>query len=269
MLRNRLHLSLFAVRFLVFAAFLTVVPWNGSARAQGACDVVFGATSSLAARLETAEILTFEKADLDGKTEHYIVTFVGGLKAIFKPAPEFWGPGASKDVWARRANPEAEAIVHRIDALMALGFVPTTVLRTIRGMRGSLQLWVTPDGSAIAPRELAKLSAFDYLLNNLDRSGADFKAGEGSRNLLSHRHRPVAIDNALSLQPLHEFQTYASRDPIDELDLYSLRGNFAEGLRAITTSRLREIMPHPRYDSVIREIMVRRNKLRTRIAELR
>ncbi|MEK7356892.1 MAG: hypothetical protein AAB250_10610, partial [Bdellovibrionota bacterium] len=248
MASKRLQLSLFA--FLV--AVLTVVPWNGSAYAQSTCRAIFNAKPSLAHRLSNAAIVSFEKVQLDGKTEHYIVHLAGGLKAIFKPSPEFWGADASKDVWARKANIEAEVIAYEIDAAMGLGFVPPTVIRNIRGMRGSLQLWVAPDGTRPSRRFLAMLSAFDYLLNNLDRSGADFKATEDSRNLHTARGRPVALDNALALQPLQDFQLYATRDPVNELDLPALQGDFSDGLRALSRDRLRAIMSHPRYDEVLR-----------------
>lgn len=268
-------LQLFLFAFLV--SLLTVVPWIGSAQAQSACFQVFGARSSLAVdrrggiatKLENAGVATITKAALDGKTEHYLVVLDGGLKAIFKPAPEHWGREATRDVWARKANVEAEVFAYEIDRAMGLGMVPPTVIRTIRGMRGSLQLWVEADGSKPRAGELEKLSAFDYLLNNIDRTGADFRATENSRNLLTKNGRVVAIDNALSLQPLQDFQAYQFRDPVSGLDLEPLRGSFEDGLKRLNRETLRSIMKDPRYDEVIREVMVRRNKLRARLAENR
>lgn len=257
------QLSLFAL----LVAFLTVVPWNGAARAQSSCFDVFSARPSLAHRLETAAIRSIDKVSLDGKTEHYIVVLEGGLKALFKPAPEHWGAGATRDVWARRANVEAEVFAYEIDRVIGLGQVPPTVLRTIRGMRGSLQAWVEADGSKPDAVELAKLSAFDFLLNNIDRTGADFNATADSRNLLTKKGRVIAIDNALSLQPLQDFQSYSFTDPVRGLALEPLRGAFEDGLRRLTREKLRSIMKDPRYDQVISEIMVRRNKLRSRLAE--
>jgi hypothetical protein len=243
------------------------MPWNGAALAQSSCFDVFTARPTLAHRLETSAVQSFDKVSLDGKTEHYIVILEGGLKAIFKPSPEHWGAGASRDVWARRANVEAEAFAYEIDRVIGLGMVPPTVVRTIRGMRGSLQAWVEADGSKPRAGELAKLSAFDYLLNNIDRTGVDFNATAESRNLLTRKGRVVAIDNALSLQPLQDFQAYSFKDPVNGLDLAPLRGAFDEGLKRLTREKLRSIMKDPRYDEVIREIMVRRNKLRARVAE--
>ncbi|MES2964231.1 MAG: hypothetical protein V4760_10100 [Bdellovibrionota bacterium] len=258
------QLSLFAC----LVAILTVVPWMGSAYGQATCFDVFSPRPRIVRTLETAVVISFEKAQLDGKTEHYLVVLEGGQKAIFKPAPEHWGPNATRDVWARKANPEAEVIAYEIDRVLGLGQVPPTVVRTIQGMRGSLQAWVEADGSKPRLGELEKLSAFDYLLNNIDRTGANFRATENSRNLLTRKGRVVAIDNSLSLQPLQDFQKQpTARDPVAGLDLGPLHGSFADGLRQLSRDRLRAIMKDPRYDEVIREIMVRRNRLRARLAE--
>ena len=223
--------------------------------------------------LETAKVIAIERPKLNGHTTHFVVTLEGGLKAIFKPAPagRTEHSGGSRDEWVNKSDVNAEVFAYRVDRLLNLRMVPVTVIREINGVRGSLQLWVHADDSKPTSESLMKLSAFDYLINNLDRGGSTFHVVHGSRNTLTVKGKLIAIDHALAFQPLLPAQIeqqQVGRDPIRALDLSGLDDSFIEGLRfGLTRENLRLILVDPSYEEVIREIVQRRNKLRARIAE--
>lgn len=78
----------------------------------------------------------------------------------------------------------AECAAYQLDRLLGLGMVPATIQRTIHGLRGSLQLWITPAMSAaerrrrnLQPpdieawnRQALNVRFFDNLIFNPDRN---------------------------------------------------------------------------------------------------
>ncbi len=78
-----------------------------------------------------------------------------------------------------------EVAAYRVDRTLDLGMVPPTVLRTVDGVEGSLQLWVEgavnertrrgedlrPDNLELFEREMGRARTFDYLVLNPSRDG--------------------------------------------------------------------------------------------------
>jgi hypothetical protein len=87
-----------------------------------------------------------------------------------------------------------EAAAFRIDRLMGMRRVPTTVLRTIDGEIGSLQAFVVADRMSVGSYtkvDIARMGALDYVLGSLDRHLANFRTDDDGR--------PAATDNGCCL----------------------------------------------------------------------
>ena len=104
------------------------------------------------------------------------------IDALWKPIQR--GPKE----WAWESF-EAEVAAYQLDRILGLHMVPPTVVRSIQGQEGSLQLWVTGvkffrDTSAGAPQteewdqQLARCRLFDNLIANGDRSSTNILVDE-------------------------------------------------------------------------------------------
>jgi hypothetical protein len=98
--------------------------------------------------------------------------------AIWKPIER------GRHEWAWECY-QAEVVAYRLDKLLGLDMVPPTVERSIRGQKGSLQLWI--DGAKLYSevqedppdpvkweRELSRMKLFDNLICNPDRNARNF-----------------------------------------------------------------------------------------------
>jgi len=105
------------------------------------------------------------------------------FKTVDEPTP--CPPGVASR--SCRDSYRHEVAAYRVDRALDLGMVPPTVLRTVDGVEGSLQLWVEgavnerarreedlrPDNPGLFERELARARAFDYLVLNPHRDGTN------------------------------------------------------------------------------------------------
>jgi hypothetical protein len=100
------------------------------------------------------------------------------IQAVWKPIKR----GPREEAWE---SYQAEVAAYEMDKMLMLTMVPPTVERDIKGLKGSLQLWV--EGSRLfeeareeAPqgveweRTLSRMNLFDNLISNWARSDRDF-----------------------------------------------------------------------------------------------
>lgn len=158
-------------------------------------------------------------------SEAYIVTLKSGLRGFFKPAAEFWREKDSRN--GILANPRAEVMAYTLNKELELNAVPVTVLRDVKNMKGSLQVFVDlktqldysynefqdpvfrPKYFEIYDEPLRlrqrALSFFDYLTYNTDRHSGNLETWSMA-NRLDPRALPgqgfglVAIDNGAAFQ---------------------------------------------------------------------
>ena len=121
------------------------------------------------------------------------------LKAIFKPL-------ATTYVKSSQESYEAEIAAYRLSRELGLNMVPPTVERKIGRRLGSLQLWVDgyrlhaqvatvlPDNPIDWSQEIAKMRAFDDLIDNPDRHNANFLVNDSWDVVLIDHSRALAFD---------------------------------------------------------------------------
>ena len=113
------------------------------------------------------------------------------------------GAGIFKEIGCKK-----ERAAYIVDRLFGFNMVPPTVLRDIKGKRGSLQQFVPDtkfivdiDAKEVPDQELMKLGLFDFFLGNFDRNPSNF--------LIKDR-KIFAIDHALAFWPGPPFLSAAS-----------------------------------------------------------
>lgn len=158
---------------------------------------------------ETAEEKALREGPLIGKPVRmghgssgvnvsYSIEIEGAGRAVFKPRN---GEVQSRQSIAHGTHYLREVAAFRLDRLLDFRVVPVTVMRTIDGEVGSVQLWVVIDGwlTGHLKVDAARMGVLDYILGNTDRNVFN--------NRTQDEGRPSAIDNGLCLPR-------DSRDPI-------------------------------------------------------
>jgi hypothetical protein len=138
--------------------------------------------------LQDSEIVSIEST-AQGVSQSQILTFVGGVKAIFKPYVPHW----VDRYYAWAANSHAEVLAYEFAKLLNLR-VPVTIERTIGGVRGSLQVWYETQSPIQAPvsllewdtSEYRRMRAFDFLVNNTDRHVKNYIRFDSGHILIDH-----------------------------------------------------------------------------------
>lgn len=103
-----------------------------------------------------------------GTTEVYLVEFENGLKGVFKPKK---GQGA------------VEVFAYELSKKLKLEIVPPTILRTINGRKGSLQLFIESPYDLIIPSDLRKAKSIASERSLADIQLFSFLAGKTDSNL--------------------------------------------------------------------------------------
>ncbi len=165
---------------LLVGLVLASLPALGSAQSK----VWMGKEKDYERFLANAEIVSVEDVG-SGVNQPKRITLRQGAReidALWKPIQR--GPKE----WAWESF-EAEVAAYQLDRILGLHMVPPTVVRSIQGQEGSLQLWVTGveffrDRSAGAPQtqewdqQLARCRLFDNLIANGDRDPTDILVDE-------------------------------------------------------------------------------------------
>lgn len=196
----------------------------------------------------------------EGSTEVYLVTLSSGVRAVFKPNPEHWVI-SSKRVNAYLANSAAEVAAYSLSRILGLNLVPPTVMRSLDGKVGSLQVFVQGSslsaeatiafvsGHRFLSQQMAELTALDYLLRNSDRY---------EKNILFSEGQLWAIDNGSSLYPM---SVRLNRARLQDIDIANLGPSFAANLYATTPGVLREVLRDYPDKIVVEELIQRREVL--------
>lgn len=130
-----------------------------------------------------------------------LVTLKSGMQGVFKPQS---GERDARPAIPRGTYWRREIAAYRLDRLLGLNLVPTTVPREIDGEQGSFQAFVDED--VRPPGEYALIdqqwmAVLDFLIANSDRHNANWMTQEDGR--------PAATDNGLSM-PLSTAAPYRS-----------------------------------------------------------
>lgn len=145
--------------------------------------------NNLKLELETGTVLSSDFMGI-GAGETYLIQMKSGVRGVFKPDPQFWVQADSfaKDI----ANTNAEVDAYRVDRMLNLNVVPLTVEREFKGIRGSLQAFVSSEfTSAYDKTTYRKMRILDYLIHNTDRHELNF---------LISPEQVVAIDHGMAFR---------------------------------------------------------------------
>ena len=131
-----------------------------------------------------------KKAEFDGQV--FLITLEHGIKAVFKSLP-----------LDDQGDAGAEVAAYQASVILGFPYIPPTVLREIKGMKGSLQLFVN------TPIDLLVNGEYTKALQKISKEDQDnlklfyFVFGQwdsGPHNLLAYpdgsRIYPIAIDNS-------------------------------------------------------------------------
>ncbi|HSF16717.1 MAG TPA: hypothetical protein VLK65_14305 [Vicinamibacteria bacterium] len=128
------------------------------------------------------------------------------LSGLWKPIER------GKKEWAWESY-QAEVAAYELDKLLDLRMVPPTVVRTVDGVPGSLQLWVdgcrlfadvrdeTPAEPERWERQISRMKVFDNLISNWDRSDRDYLVDSGWGIVLIDHSQAFLSTNELSPNP--------------------------------------------------------------------
>jgi hypothetical protein len=230
--------------------------------------------AEIEAFLKEAKVTNREKVG-EGVTKPEKVTLElnGEVKyAIYKRVDE------KHDSW------HYEVAAYELDKLLGLGMVPPTVVRSIRGRKGCLQLWMTGetmkdfDGTIPEPelwrRQVSMMWLFDDLISNIDR--------HLNNAIVSPEFRLILIDNSKTFRPFRRLLnnltgpgtgTHA-RFWLTEYDKERLHypttypADFIERLRALTDKQIKKVVGRHVY-GYNKDLLVRRRQMiLERLAEM-
>lgn len=119
--------------------------WPSEGRAQEIVSML--QTAPILSMRPMRELLLQKGMIADFANQVYVVELQGGLKGVFKPS------NGSVSYISDELDPGvAEVAAYKISQFLGFPLVPPTVLRTIQGERGSLQLYVNSLVDAAAPK---------------------------------------------------------------------------------------------------------------------
>lgn len=112
--------------------------------------------------LKDGKPIQLQKFDGSSISEGYFVKLDNGLEGIWKPYK------------STQVSAEAEVAAYKIDRYLGLNQVPATVLKTVNGEIGSLQLKVSGPMQKTVENQPHQSQMFDYLINNWDRNVGNY-----------------------------------------------------------------------------------------------
>ena len=180
------------------------------------------------------------------------------VKGVWKPIKR----GPREETWE---SYQAEVAAYELDKMLMLRMVAPTVEREIRGLKGSLQLWLegyrrfdearaeAPTGAAWE-RTLSRMKTFDNLISNWARSDKDF--------MVDAEWNVVLIDHSQAFLSTQELS--AKPEQMPSMFDRSLMGRL-RSLQADTLSmRFGRVLLEPQ----VRAILSRRDALLTLMEKL-
>lgn len=106
--------------------------------------------------------IQLQKFDGSSISEGYFVKLDNGLEGVWKPYK------------STQVSAEAEVAAYKIDRFLGLNQVPATVLKTVNGELGSLQLKISGPIQKTVENQPHQSQMFDYLINNWDRNVGNY-----------------------------------------------------------------------------------------------
>jgi hypothetical protein len=200
----------------------------------------------------------------EGGSEVYLIEFSSGVKAIFKPEPQFWQNPQKMGYGEYLSNPDAEVMAYKLAKIWGLNFVPMTIYRAFNGQSGSLQAYVKKglppsEDSAMYIQTIFEIFTFDYLIRNVDRNYNYDKINKNILNLIFSGDTLWAIDHGNSLRT--SVGSMLAGHSIKNIRLNELSLKFMQNLEATTSQVLFELMKdYPDRDAVY-EVIERHNQL--------
>ncbi len=175
------------------------------------------------------------------------------VDAVWKPIKR----GPREEAWE---SYQAEVAAYELDKMLMLRMVPPTVEREIRGLKGSLQLWLVgyrrfDEARAEAPagvawdRTMSRMKVFDNLISNWARSEKDF--------MVDPEWNVVLIDHSQAFLSTRELS--AKPDQIPEI----FDKRLMERLRSLQADALSMRFGRVLLDPQVRAILGRRDALLT------
>ena len=181
--------------------------------------------------LERGEVVSMERIG-EGITNPYKV----GLQHRGRELSAVWKPLARNAQRYPESYP-AEIAAYRLSRFLEIDMVPPTVLRKVRGRRGSMQLWVDDHrryADVVAKRppdfhqrpEMEVMRFFDELIDNPDRNAANFLVSSDWKIVLIDHSRAMNYDQRAKLRdaPMPERFSVALVSRVRDLELAELIG---------------------------------------------
>jgi len=203
--------------------------------------------------LETGEVVAIEDMGTGANKPMKVTLRKNGrtIDAVWKPIKR--GPRE----WAWESY-QAEVAAYELDKMLGLQMVPPTVEKEIRGLKGSLQLWVEgcrsfQDARDEAPggvewnRTMSRMKVFDNLISNSARSDKDF--------LVDSEWNVVLIDHSQAF--LSNMDLSAKPDQVPEM----FDKRLMERLRSLQSDILSMRFARLLLDPQVRAILGRRDAL--------
>lgn len=190
-----------------------------------------------------------ENKILGSRSDLEFIEIKNGGAGIFKDRSEY----EKGDLFINR-----ERAAYLVDSFLGFNFVPPTVIRDIKGKRGSFQQFVTDAKTTyevkkeeIPKEELMKLDIFDFIIRMRDRSGL---------NVLVKRNKIYAIDHELAFNTTGGgsdffFPPHLADVPLPEEVIVGLE-NFTRSAENQATLRdlLNELLPEKEVEITFRRI---------------
>lgn len=181
-------------------------------RVLGPVDIAAGQTQArewavLEDVLKTGKVVAVEELGTGANRPLKVTLQKDGrtVSAVWKPIKR----GPREEAWE---SYQAEVAAYELDKMLMLRMVPPTVEREIRGLKGSLQLWLEgyrrfDEARAEAPtgeawqRTLSRMKTFDNLISNWARSDKDFMVDAEWNVVLIDHSQAFLSTKELSLKP--------------------------------------------------------------------
>src|SRR3989338_2831926 len=198
-----------------------------------------------------------EKTALNlGGTKNFTIIFSNGLMGIFKPRFQYDDSGFLDP----KVNADAEVAAYEVDRLLGLDVVPTTVMRSIEGQEGSLQVWIPSSRTAFQCLQESgliidrskKVKFLDYLIFNRDVRADNY--------LILKNGTQASIDHGLAFKVSNSTVEEEARKMLIDVNGYYPGKTVLNRLRSVSDQDWREALSSHLTPSQIKAIIQRREE---------
>ncbi len=214
--------------------------------------------------LKKAKIEATSDVRVEDRTVHVLELDLDGLKfrALFLPIDEK-PPAGKTEAEVRLRRYQHEAAAYWIDRRLKLRMVPVTVIRTIEGKRGAIQIWIESAVDRVWVEEQKSLDKVrEELKDEIDKAwvleavlDVERRVKEGQRVLMED-HRVMLSGSTLAFSQSPEIQAAALphlRCPINP--------SLENELRTLTREELKKNLKDYLSEGQIDALLARRNRV--------